>query len=203
MAPKQRGEQKALTERFGDALRAEARASERRGAQVSAVALVVVSGWLLVEIPFPDVLYYLALMAGFVVLFVGPGLLTAAGHPLTWERYLLPVLIGGLLTFAIYYPNPLSELENVVPPGWRLHFNNEVYYFIGIAFAGFRYSRGQALWAGVATAACYVGGVVWLATANGIPITFTQQEMFSAMTPADATTYITDPGRIEGNDLIK
>ncbi|MBM3517942.1 MAG: hypothetical protein FJX56_08735 [Alphaproteobacteria bacterium] len=84
-----------------------------------------------------------------------------------------------------------------------LHLHNEYYYLVAIVLAGLRYSRAYVGWAGIATALCFVGGVVWLAEANGLAITFTSQDAFAAMPPAEAAAFITDPNRIEGSEVIE
>ena len=125
------------------------------------VALLVIAAWLVVSVPMPRVLYYLGLIALFIVL---------GGIPLLLRRYgrwgmgaigIVALLDAALLTYALIAPNPLFETD--WPPQMVLRFHNFLYFFVFLAGAALSYSPVHVLWSGVAAAATWSVGVyaIW------------------------------------------
>lgn len=75
----------------------------------------------------------------------------------------------GLITVAIVVPAPGTPAD--WPAAMQLRLGDIGFLFVFLAFSALTYSPGLALWAGVAAAAAWVGGVVW---ALGQPGSFTR-----------------------------
>ena len=125
------------------------------------VALLAIAAWLVYSISEPRVLYYLGLIAVFIVL---------GGVPLLFRRYgrwgvgaiaVVVLLDAGLLTYALLAPNPMSDVT--WPPQLTLRFHNFLYFFVFLAGAALSYSPAHVLWTGFAAAAMWSVGVysIW------------------------------------------
>ena len=125
------------------------------------IALLVIATWLVYSVPMPRVLYYLGLIALFIVL---------GGVPLLLRRFsrwglgaigMVALLDAGLLTYTLLAPNPL--LETTWPPQVTLRFHNILYFFVFLAASALSYSPGHVLWSGIAAAAMWSVGVysIW------------------------------------------
>lgn len=129
--------------------------------------LTAVLVFLTIFTPWPAVLYFYALHAGFattglITLLAAKGKLT-----LVWSRWIVPVGDLGLVTFALLYPNPL------VPGGWEqlpihLRSENVLYLLIFVAMATLSTSPIQVLWTGVVGAAAWVTGALVIGTQPGV-----------------------------------
>lgn len=107
------------------------------------IALLVIATWLVYSVPMPRVLYYLGLIALFIVL---------GGVPLLLRRFsrwglgaigMVALLDAGLLTYTLLAPNPL--LETTWPPQVTLRFHNILYFFVFLAASALSYSPGHVL----------------------------------------------------------
>lgn len=125
------------------------------------VTLAAIAAWLVYIVPMPRVLWYLGLIALFILL---------GGVPLLLRRYgrwgmaaiaVVALLDAGLLTYALLAPNPL--LETTWPPQVTLRFHNILYLFVFLAGAALSYSPAHVLWSGVAAASMWSVGVysIW------------------------------------------
>ncbi|HUI27672.1 MAG TPA: adenylate/guanylate cyclase domain-containing protein, partial [Candidatus Kryptonia bacterium] len=121
----------------------------------------VISVWITIENPFPDVLFYFAMVAGFAVLGIAPLALRRAGLDAPWQRYLFPMLDMALLTITVIVPNPLSQ-RPALPPPLRLRLGNELYYFVFLTASMLTYSPGVVLWTGVCAAAGWSVATMWV-----------------------------------------
>jgi adenylate cyclase len=135
--------------------------------RLMAVALIAIL--LLAINPWPQVLYYHALMLGFMAtgaaslipLRLGPD------SPVTeWGRWLVPVADMALVTFALIYPNPWGGDELIAEP-MRLRLDNSVYPLIFVALSALSYSPRQVLWTGIAGAVCWTTAAVWVGSLPG------------------------------------
>src|SRR5687768_16248934 len=100
-----------LPRRMAQRLAAEEEAGRRIALRGRSVALGAVGLLLLALVPYPQVLYYEALLGVFLLLgFAGLSLQNSTAHR-WWQDYLLIALDFALLAFTLIYPNPLSPVE--------------------------------------------------------------------------------------------
>ncbi len=134
------------------------------------VAAALIAALLLAINAWPQVLYYHALMLGFV--FTGAASLIplrmGPGSPLTeWGRWLVPLADVALVTFAIVYPNPFGGDEWMTRP-MSLRLDNMLYLLLFVALSTLSYSPRQVLWTGVAGAICWTIATVWVGSLPGV-----------------------------------
>jgi adenylate cyclase len=125
------------------------------------VALLVIAAWLVYSVPMPRVLYYLGMIALFILLGGVPLLLRRYGRWGAGAIGVVALLDAGLLTYTLLAPNPLLETD--WPPQITLHFHNVLYFFVFLAGSALSYSPGHVLWSGFAAAAMWSVGVhaIW------------------------------------------
>lgn len=124
-----------------------------RGMQLRVAIVPIIMVWLAVESGYPELLFFEALSLLFLVLGLGPYLLTRAGRYRPYQRYLFPALEIVILAIANFVPNPLSD--DAIPPQMLLRFGNELYAFLFIAGAAFTYRPRVILWTG------FFASLVW------------------------------------------
>jgi adenylate cyclase len=157
-----------------------------------AVLQLAINSW-------PEVLYYYALMTGFVAtgaLSLIRGGKTGSG-PAEWTRWVVPVLDLALATFGVAYPNPLGGDDWLTLP-MRLRLDNFLYAVLFVALATLTYSPRQVLWTGLCGALCWSLGTLWVALqpgvrfVSGIGLTwdFTPEEVFYDPNTVTAITLI-------------
>ena len=99
------------------------------------VALLTIAGWLVHSIPETRVLYYLGLIALFVVLGGVPLLLRRHG---LWRRAAIAAAVmlldAALPTCALLSPNPLAV--ETWPPQIALRFHSFNYFFVSLSRLG-------------------------------------------------------------------
>jgi len=147
--------------RLEEAFAREEDAGLRFAFRLRLVTLFVIAAWLVYSVPMPRVLYFLGLIALFIILGGVPLLLRRHGR---WGMGVIAIVVlldAGLLTYALLAPNPL--LETTWPPQITLRFHNFLYFFVFLAGAALSYSPGHVLWSGVAAAAMWSVGVysIW------------------------------------------
>lgn len=144
-----------------DAFAREEYAGLRFAFRLRLVTLLVIAAWLAYSVPVPRVLYYLGLIALFIILGGVPLLLRRYGRWGMGAIAVVAVLDAGLLTYTLLAPNPL--LETTWPPQITLRFHNFLYFFVFLAAAALSYSPGHVLWSGIAAAAMWSVGVysIW------------------------------------------
>jgi adenylate cyclase len=134
------------------------------------IAAALIALLLLAINPWPQVLYYHALMLGFVVTGACPliSIRLGPGSPLTeWGRWLVPLADMALVTFALVYPNPFGGDEWMTRP-MRLRLDNGLYLLLFVALSTLSYSPRQVLWTGVAGAICWTIATVWVGSLPGV-----------------------------------
>jgi adenylate cyclase len=134
------------------------------------IAAGLIAVLLLVINPWPQVLYYHALMLGFVVTGACPliSLRLGPGSPLTeWGRWLVPLADMALITFALVYPNPFESDAWMTRPT-SLRLDNMLYLLLFVALSTLSYSPRQVLWTGVAGAICWTIATIWVGTLPGV-----------------------------------
>jgi adenylate cyclase len=134
------------------------------------VALMLVALLLFVLTTWPQVLYYHALMLGFVatgalsLIRSGKG---ADARPAEWTRWFVPLADAGLVVFALAYPNPLGG-DEWMPRPMTLRLDNMLYFMVFVALSSLSYSPRQVLWAGIAGAICWVFAAIWIGAQPGV-----------------------------------
>ena len=140
------------------------------GFKLRVIAIVAIALLLLAIIPWPGILYYWALMLGFVAngalafvpRYLGPG------SPYTeWGRWIIPVVDAALVTFALLYPNPLGNEAWMTRP-MALRLDNVLYLLVFVGISTLSLSPRQVIWTGVAGAICWTIGSIWVATLPGV-----------------------------------
>ncbi len=136
----------------------------RLGFRARLFAVGVIAVWLAFSNPFPDVIYFWALLAGFVLFGWLPYHHYRRGKEGSWPRYAYPLGDMALLTFTLLFPNPFTDQSlGLLYPALPLRFGNEVYFFIVIASTAFYYSPRVALWGGFSAALAWGAGTLWIA----------------------------------------
>jgi adenylate cyclase len=161
--------------------------------RVRAVALTVIAVWIVVENPFPEFLYFYAFVVVFGALGFAPPWLHRSGRYRHWMRFLFPLLDLSLLTFAVFFPNPLEhELQ---PAQQVLRFGNELYVFVFIGAAAFTYSPAVVLWTGVCAAVLWSIATIWVALLPD-SVWPVPARIWSAMSDDEKVRALLDPHRI-------
>jgi adenylate cyclase len=154
--------------RLEAAFAAEERSGLKLAFKLRLIALAAIAVFLVLVNPFPAVLYYYALLLGFILFGAAPLLhwRRDSGIP-EWARWTAPLSDLALVTFAVVYPNPfgandLSELPLV------LRSEHLMYPVIFIALSTLTYSPRQVLWTGAAAAIMWTAASFWVAGLPGI-----------------------------------
>ena len=138
----------------------------RLGFRARLFSLGVIAVWLGVQNPFPDFVYFWALLAAFILLVWFPYKHHQRGGSGSWYQYAYPLGDMVLLTFMLLFPNPLSD-QLTYPAPVALRFGNEIYFFILIASTVFYYSPRVVLWGGFSAALAWSAGTLWIANLPG------------------------------------
>jgi adenylate cyclase len=155
------------------------------------IAIAVIAVWIWFENPFPEVLFYYAMIAGFAILGVVPLWLRRAGLYAPWQRYLFPLLDIVLMTLTVMAPNPLSDLP-ALPPQTRLRLENDLYFYLFLIIAVLTYSPRVVLWTGVSAAAAWSAATLWVLSLPET-VTLVRREDWSQLTYEQVLTVILDP----------
>lgn len=140
------------------------------GFKLRVIAIAAISLLLLTIVPWPEVLYYWALMLGFILngalafvpRYLGPG------SPYTeWGRRIVPVIDAALVTFALLYPNPLGSEAWMTRP-MALRLDNVLYLLVFVGLSTLSLSPRQVIWTGVAGAICWTIGSLWVGSLPGV-----------------------------------
>ncbi len=175
----------------------------RLAAKCRLAALSAISVWLLVQSPWPAVLFYLAFMPAFATIGVLPLLLRRVGVAESWARYLMPFLDIGLLTVMLFAANPLEP--EWLPAAMKLKLGNEVYYYVLIASAMLFYTPRVVLWTGLLAALGWTLGALWVLEQPGSFASF-HSDFMHALPVAERIAFIADPDRVDlgwvGNHVV-
>jgi adenylate cyclase len=145
---------------LADAFRTEALEGLKVSTWGRLASLVVIAGLLVYLTPIPGLYYYEALLVLFAGLGIVHYLLRRQHFEWPWLSYVFIALDFALLTFTLFVPNPLAIEPR--PPQMALRNDPIVYYFLLIAAVAFSYSPSLMVWAGIAAAVSWSGGVLWL-----------------------------------------
>jgi adenylate cyclase len=161
------------------------------------IAIAAISLLLLTIVPWPAVLYYYALMLGFIAngaLAFVPRHLGPGSRYTEWGRWLVPAIDAALVTFALVYPNPFGDEAWMTRP-LALRLDNVLYLLLFVGLSTLSYSPRQVIWTGVVGAICWTIGSLWVASLPGAHWT-------PLIAPNDATG-LNDPNAVVLQLLIK
>ncbi len=135
------------------------------GLRVRRFALLAVAVLVLVQTRLPHALFYLGIVAAFLV--AGEWALRRVRRNVARSRdaYLLVGFDMALLTFALLFPNPL--VDPPYPTALALKFDNFLFYFVILAPLAFAVRPSLVLWAGAAAAAAWTAGTLWIVALPG------------------------------------
>jgi adenylate cyclase len=143
------------------ALAAEERAGIRLATFARLGALAIIASWVATRAVGPARFYYLAIIGIFAL--IGLGQLVLSRRPGRGARagaYGLILLDMVVLTIALVVPNPMA------PEGWpaamQLRLGNFDFFYVLIGLAVLGFSPALALWAGIAAAAAWSAGFLWV-----------------------------------------
>lgn len=135
----------------------EALSGLRQAGRVRAIALAALGAFLLWLMPLPQVFYYLAILALFILIGFAHQVAVEADPSRNWVGYIFVTLDVMLLTFTLLFPNPLEPAPWPRPLALRL--GNFPYFYILLAGTLLTYSPRQVLWAGAVIAACWAAAL--------------------------------------------
>lgn len=131
----------------------EALSGLRQASRVRAAALVALGAFFLWLVPLPQVFYYLAILALFILIGFAHQFAVESEPSRNWVGYIFVTLDVVLLTFTLLFPNPLEPAP--WPRPLTLRFSNFPYFYILLAGTLLTYSPRQVLWAGAVIAASW------------------------------------------------
>jgi adenylate cyclase len=182
---------KARTER---SFAAEEAAGRRLALKGRSVALVAVAALVAVLAPYPQFLYYDALIALFILLGFTYYWLQLGGRRQGWHDYAFTAFDCILLAFTLLYPNPLAAFD--YPPQVALRYGNFIYFYILLAGVTIGFQPRKVLWCGLMGALAWSAGVAWLALLPGSLVTLPEAGTFGASVAALATPTYIDLGSV-------
>jgi len=176
--------------RMAQRLAAEEEAGRRIALRGRSVALGAVGILLFALVPYPQVFYYEALLAVFLLLgFAGLSLQNSSMHR-WWQDYLLIALDFALLAFTLIYPNPLSPVE--YSPQLALRTGLFAYFYVLLVGLGFGFRPRHVLWGGASGAMAWGAGVTWLALLPDTILLIPPSDESSAMSAAGSLPTVVD-----------
>jgi adenylate cyclase len=205
IAHSSRSQVRSTADRIADAFAAEEYKGLRLAFRLRLIALALSALFLLLLSPWPQVLYFHALMLGFVatgLLSLIPGAAQPVPSPAAWARWLLPVADLALVTFALIQPNPFGGEEWFTPP-MRLRLDNSLWLLLFVALATLTYSPRQVMWTGISGAICWTAATFWISALPGVVFTLRNGEGWQAMTPEQQTAAVLNPYGVSGIALAK
>lgn len=148
--------------RMRERIRAAFDAEEQEGLELAvkgrSLALIAIALLLFIVNPLPDVLYYHALIAVFLLLGLLNAWLSRSRFRQAWHGYAFATIDFALLSFVLLYPNPFAGIS--YPPQLSLRFGNFVYFFVLLCGLAFSYRPRLMLIGGLAGTAMWVLGVL-------------------------------------------
>jgi adenylate cyclase len=137
----------------------EGRRMQLRGRTFSLIAIFILVAFVA---PYPDFLYYQALVLFFITTGFVPALMERVGRLRSWHLYFFIALDFALMTFALIYPNPLAPPD--LPPQLTLRFDTSLYLFVMLAGLAFSDHPRMVIWGGIVGAVSWTIGFSWLAS---------------------------------------
>jgi adenylate cyclase len=167
--------------------------------------LALVALFLLVVNTWPEVLYYDALLLGFIgvgALSLVPTRGKAGAGAAEWTRWVVPLADLALVSFAIAHPNPFGGDEWLTLP-LRLRLDNFLYPLLFVVLATLTYSPRQVIWTGVCAALCWTAATLWIARQPGVYFLLDVGETWGALSPETKAATFVDPNTLSAVALLK
>ncbi len=181
-------------QRLRDSFLEEERLGLKRGLILRWIAMPIIAVYVVLENSYPEMLFFEASIALFLLAGCLPYWLDQRGQYRPWHRYLFPAIDILLLAVVNFVPNPLAE--HPFSPQVLTRFRNEMYVFLIIAINAFTYEPRIVLWTG------FFASVVW-AIATGIvfwlpdSLGFISDAAREQMTPAELELALMHPKRVD------
>jgi adenylate cyclase len=125
------------------------------------IAIAIIAIWVVAqnwsEGP-ATVVYYLAILLGFVAIGVAQLLLSESRHRRPWQKFAFLACDVGLLSYTISSFAP--ALPYAIPPAMPLRFAGFPYFFVILGGAVLTFSPALVLWFGIAASFAWSGGVL-------------------------------------------
>jgi adenylate cyclase len=134
------------------------------------VALLLIALFLAMTSSWPEMLYYFAIMLGFIAtgaLSLVPANSKGPWRAAEWTRWVVPLADLALVTFAVVYPNPLGGDDLLTPP-LRLRLDNFLYPLTFVVLSTLTLSPRQVIWTGASAALCWMAATYWVGQQSGI-----------------------------------
>lgn len=147
--------------RIGEALEAEEAAGRLLALRGRTLSLLAIGLFLTLLAPFPDVLFYEALLALFIVAGYGRYGVEKLGLFRWWQPYVQIALDSALLAVTLTIPNPLAS--EPFPPQMHLRYGNFVYFYVLLMGLAFGYKPKLVLWGGLTVALAWGTATAWIA----------------------------------------
>lgn len=155
---------------------AETRRRLRGSVGARSLALLVVGALLLLIVPWPEVLFYHALILGFIAIGLAQYALARSAHDRDWHAYAFVALYFVLIGLTLMYPNPFAA--NPLPAQFQFRFGNFAFFYLILVSTAFFFDPRLVLWAGASGAAVWViGTVIIVAQPETISILDDQRDM--------------------------
>ncbi|MDA0368503.1 MAG: adenylate/guanylate cyclase domain-containing protein [Proteobacteria bacterium] len=169
--------------------------ARRLSLRVRTILVIAVLAFLPFVVNPPEVLPYFYGLSLFFVLsaWLHYRITKAGNRSIAWS-YLFATFDVVLITWILLVPVPY--IEPFLPPGAQLWFGGSAYMFIFIATAAFTYAPGVVVWTGIAAAAAWWVGVLWILQS---PETFTFNDVaaITAMTVDQRNDVMADFRRVD------
>ncbi len=120
-------------------------------------ALVAIAALVAFLVPFPQMIYYGALMVLFLAIGFARYGLERSGLYRWWHDYLITAVDFALLAFTLLYPNPLAPSDDT-----PLNIGNFAYFYVMLAGLAFGYQPHRVLWGGLMGAFFWALGLAWI-----------------------------------------
>lgn len=153
------------------------------------IALGAVGLLLLLVSPWPQVIYYYALLAVFLVIGLLHYALAKSPYSRGWCAYMFATLDFALLGFTLTYPNPFNDFA--FSDQIALRGSSFIYYFLMLVVLAFSYRPRLMMWGGIVGAVTWVIGVTRIAMLDETNVVNVQQVAQNALVEA-----VTNPASV-------
>ena len=162
-----------ISGRVEQSLAAEEEVGRRLALKGRTIALLTICVLLLLLAPWPEVLFYEALLLVFIGAGFGRVALERLGLFRWWQPYAQTSFDFALLAFTLVVPNPWAEME--LPPQMDLRSGNFAYFYVLLVGHAFSYRPRLVVWAGIMGALAWSLAVAWAASQPGTILSMPDQ----------------------------
>lgn len=123
-------------------------------------ALVLLGLWLVISRGPDRAIEFILAISLFAALGIAHYLLIGSRHDRSWVKYLFLSIDILLLSFAVAFLPPTSEVD--LPQIFIFRFDTFPFYFVILGVAAFSFSPGLVLWAGVLGSSTWMAAFLWV-----------------------------------------